>query len=439
MVTSAVGTLGHCAQRKAVACFQMEQLITDASECNRLCSALRRRESDTALPCCSNNHHCLDTIWDVFNRSVSASGGTAGLELGVASPQFSESTKDIPKALQLVQRSDWTVLAIGSDTSQEGEVRDRLNTSLSDAQKALVKAVLDTNKPVVVIVTSSAGLSIDIVKEMAHSRKNTAVIDAGFLCDNQRALPDTTFGKRNRLGKLAHTIYPESFSLSDLPIPTARECGCNFTAPMSPNQYKICTSCSTGFLNMSWRSFPGVSPGRSYRYYEKTPLWPFGYGLSLTKFTLKPTSSTALALDSATPMETVGELRIAKLTVKNVGPLAGDEVIMAFFSVDRSSLRLPMDSAGATLDVTVPKRQLFAVQRVSLTVGSEAIIEFSYSPESFSLVDEAGTRRVVEGKFFVQFTNGVDLFVNMSVTVNAPSVITTLPNGWNTIRPKIMD
>ena len=384
---------------------------------------------------CYNQHHCLDTIFDVFNHSVSAANGTASLELGVATPKFTESVEDIPKALQLVQRSDWTVLAIGSDTSQEGEVRDRLNISLSDAQKALIKGVLATEKPVVVVVTSSAGLGIDIVKDMATGRKDTAVVDAGFLCDNQRALPDTILGKRNRLGKLAHTVYPEAFALHDLPIPTARECGCNFTAPMLPGQYEICTSCSKGFFNMSWRSSAGVSPGRSYRYYEKEPLWPFGWGLSLTRFTLAPTSPATLALASATPMQTESELRSVKLTVKNIGPLAGDEVVMAFFTAHKGSLQLPFDDVtGATLDVTVPKRQLFAARRVNLAVGEEVVVEFAYSPESFALVDEAGTRRVLAGRYSVEFTNGVDLSVNMSMslTVNATSVITKLPSGWNT-------
>lgn len=384
---------------------------------------------------CYNQHHYLDTIFDVFNDSVPACGGTAALELGVATPAFTESTTDIPKALQLVQRSDWTVLAIGSDTSQEGEVRDRLNISLSYAQKALIKAVLATDKPVVVIVTSSAGLGIDIVKDMATGRKDTAVVDAGFLCDNQRALPDTVLGKRNRLGKLAHTVYPEAFALNDLPIPTAHECGCNFTASMSPQQYQTCTSCSKGFFNMSWRSSPGLSPGRSYRYYEEEPLWPFGFGLSMTRFTLALTSPVApsSASATATPMQTVGDLRSVKLTVNNIGPLAGDEVVMAFFTANKSSLQLPLDDVtGATLDVTVPKRQLFAAQRVSLAVGSKAVVEFAFSPESFALVDEAGTRRVLAGRFNVEFTNGIDLSVNMSLTVNASSVITKLPSGWNT-------
>ena len=79
-------------------------------------------------------------------------------------------------------------------------------------------------------------------------------------------------------------------------------------------------------------------------------------------------------------------------------------------------------------------RELFAARRVSLAVGAEAVVECQFQFQSFALVDEAGTRRVLAGRYSVEFTNGVDLSVNMSMslTVNATSVITKLPSGWNT-------
>ena len=77
-------------------------------------------------------------------------------------------------------------------------------------------------------------------------------------------------------------------------------------------------------------------------------------------------------------------------------------------------------------------RELFAARRVSLAVGAEAVVECQFQFQSFALVDEAGTRRVLAGRYSVEFTNGVDLSVNMSLTVNTTSVITRLPSGWNT-------
>ena len=114
---------------------------------------------------------------------------------------------------------------IAADTSMEGEGNDRLNTSLSHAQKALGTAILATGTPTVVIIVNGGAVSIDTLlePETAGSFRPAAVVEAGYPCDNMQALAELIFGRSNRWGKLAYTIYRENYTLNELPIPTGEE------------------------------------------------------------------------------------------------------------------------------------------------------------------------------------------------------------------------
>jgi beta-glucosidase len=125
--------------------------------------------------------------------------------------------------------------------------------------------------------------------------------------------------------------------------------------------------------------------GRTYRYFEGAPLYPFGYGLSYTAFTY-----SELTLP-ASPV-TAGNSVIAEVTVTNTGSRAGDEVAQLYLSFPR----VP----GA------PLRALRAFQRVHLEAGASQKLRFELQPRDLSMVTEAGTPIVAEGEYTISVGGG---------------------------------
>jgi len=117
---------------------------------------------------------------------------------------------------------------------------------------------------------------------------------------------------------------------------------------------------------------------RTYRYFKGAPLYPFGFGLSYTKFAysgLKP---------SAARLQAGGNLGV-DVTVKNVGTRAGDEVAQLYLSFPK----LPM----------MLIRALRAFQRVNLKAGESRTLHFNLSPRDLSSVMPDGDRKVVPGAY----------------------------------------
>ena len=196
---------------------------------------------------------CMDTILDVI-RGTNAGGATSfaqGVPRQVngrtqcdsahscADWRSNFNTSGVAAAAALAKDAEVVVLVLGIDTYMEGEGNDRLNTSLSFAEKALVKAVLATGVPVVAVVVHGGSVSLDPLLPTDGSPKPAAIVDAGYLCDNQQALADLLFGLTNQWGKLAATIYSEAFALEENPIPSALDCGCDGSVAA----YRTCCSC----------------------------------------------------------------------------------------------------------------------------------------------------------------------------------------------------
>ena len=125
--------------------------------------------------------------------------------------------------------------------------------------------------------------------------------------------------------------------------------------------------------------------GRTYRYFEGTPLYPFGYGLSYTTFTYS--GLTVLA----SPV-TAGNSVIAEVTVTNTGKRAGDEVAQLYLSFPK----IP----GA------PLRALRAFQRVHLEAGASQKLHFELQPRDLSMVTEDGVPIVADGAYTMSVGGG---------------------------------
>jgi beta-glucosidase len=125
--------------------------------------------------------------------------------------------------------------------------------------------------------------------------------------------------------------------------------------------------------------------GRTYRYFTGTPLYPFGYGLSYTKFSYSKLSVSAGAVEAGQPVA-------VEVTVTNTGTRAGDEVAQLY-------LEFPA-VAGA------PLRALRGFERVHLEPGASQRVRFELKPRDLGMVTEVGTPIVAEGKYTVSVGGG---------------------------------
>jgi beta-glucosidase len=125
--------------------------------------------------------------------------------------------------------------------------------------------------------------------------------------------------------------------------------------------------------------------GRTYRYFEGQPLYPFGYGLSYSKFVYSGLHLSADELHA-------GDSLHVEASVHNDSDREADEVAQLYLSFPK----LP----GA------PLRALRGFTRVHLAAGETRKVEFALDPRDLSLVNEAGDRMVSAGKYQVSVGGG---------------------------------
>jgi beta-glucosidase len=125
--------------------------------------------------------------------------------------------------------------------------------------------------------------------------------------------------------------------------------------------------------------------GRTYRYFENEPLWPFGYGLSYTTFKYSKLTLPRTPVNAGDPLD-VG------VTVTNSGSVAGDEVAQVY-------LKFPA-VPGA------PIRALRGFQRIHLAPGANQRVEFHLQSRDLSMVTDAGDIIVAQGKYGVSVGGG---------------------------------
>jgi len=262
-------------------------------------------------------------------------------------PHFAE--RQIEEAVSLAKQADVAVVVLGLSAALEGEEMtvntegflggDRTDIALPKGQEALLKAVTATGKPVVLVLLNGSALAVNWANDNVP-----AILDAWYPGEEGgTALADVLFGDYDPGGRLPVTFYK---SVDQLP-------------PFTD-------------YNMS---------GRTYRYFKGDPLYPFGFGLSYTKFkydNLKLSANNVKAGD---------DLRITA-EVRNVGERAGDEVVQLYLS-----------DVAAT--VPVPIRSLAGVKRIFLKPGERQIVSFVLTSEQMSIIDDSGKRLIEPGEFLM--------------------------------------
>ena len=255
-----------------------------------------------------------------------------------------EDRKLIAVAVDTAKSADVALLVLGGneDTNKEAwadnHLGDRDSLELFGQQNDLVRAVLATGKPTIVMLINGGPLAINYIAE------NVPTILEGFYLGQETgvAVADILFGDYNPAGKL-----PISF-------------------PRSVGQLPI-------YYNQK------PSARRGYLFTDKSPLFPFGFGLSYTTFSYgKPSVTPARIAPS-------GQATVS-VAVTNTGQRAGDEIVQLYIHDLVSS-------------VTRPLIELKDFKRISLQPGETKTVEFTITPDKLRFYDLNMNRVVEPGTF----------------------------------------
>jgi beta-glucosidase len=262
-------------------------------------------------------------------------------------PHFAE--RQIDEAVIAARQADVAVLVLGLSAALEGEEMtvstegfrggDRTDIALPKGQEALLKAVTATGKPVVLVLLNGSALAVNWANDNVP-----AIVDAWYPGEEGgTALADVLFGDYNPGGRLPVTFYK---SVDQLPP----------------------------FTDYSMQ-------GRTYRYFKGEPLYPFGFGLSYTRFRYDNLKFSAAKINAGADVTVTAE-------VQNTGIKAGDEVAQLYVT----------DVAAS---VPVPIRSLAGVKRVFLKPGETQKVSFVLNREQMSIIDDNGKRVIEPGEFLI--------------------------------------
>lgn len=234
-------------------------------------------------------------------------------------------------AVEAAAKSDVAIVIIGNDPvsgnidwavtqmdSEGREAADRRTITLERHDEGLLHAVLKANKNTILVLVSNFPYAInkaqDTIPSIVHMTQNSQEMGS--------ALADVLFGDYNPAGRLVQT-WPKS--LDQVP----------------------------DIMDYNIRN------GRTYMYFKGEPLYPFGYGLSYTKFEYSNLKVSSVELKAD------GTLTVS-VDVENIGKLDGEEVVQLYVEYVNSS-------------VERPKKELKAFKRVMIEAGKKASVELSFT------------------------------------------------------------
>jgi beta-glucosidase len=261
----------------------------------------------------------------------------------------------IAEAVEAAKSADTIVMVLGDNeqTAREAwadnHLGDRASLDLIGQQNDLARAIFALNKPTVVLLLNGRPLSVNLLAQQAD-----ALLECWYMGqETGHAVADLLFGRANPGGKL--------------PVSIARDPG------QLPMFYNRKPSSRRGYID-------GVT----------TPLYPFGYGLSYTRFEISEPrlESARIGVDGSTRV---------RVDVRNTGSRRGDEVVQLYIRDDVSS-------------VTRPLLELKGFQRVTLEPGQQRTVSFDIRHSDLWFYN-ADMKRVVEPGTFTIFAgpNSVDL------------------------------
>ena len=231
-------------------------------------------------------------------------------------------------AVEAAIKADLVILVLGLDPSLENASTDRRDIGLPDSQEGLLEQIAELHRPTILVLLNGGPVSTPVAKTQVP-----AIVEAWYPgASGGTAIADVLTGAYNPSGKLPVTVYR---GIDQLP---------NLANPLAP---------------------------RGYRYSIYRPLFPFGSGMSYTRFAYS-NLNVPMLLERGKPV-------IVGVNVKNVGKLDGDEVAELYVSHQNPP-------------ATTPRIALKAFRRIHLKAGESRRIVFSLTEKDLAMIHEDGTK-----------------------------------------------
>jgi beta-glucosidase len=228
--------------------------------------------------------------------------------------------------------------------SEEGfKGGDRTSIDLPRPEEELLEALAAVGKPVVLVLANGSALAVNWANQHVN-----AILESWYPGEEGgTAIAQTLSGTNNPAGRLPVSFYT---GVDQLPA----------------------------FEDYAMK-------GRTYRYFEGKPLYPFGHGLSYTTFSYRGLRLPKKTINAGDPLT-------AEVTVTNTGKREGDEVVQLYLSFP--------GVPGA------PLRALRGFRRVHLQPGESKSVRFELKDRDLSMVNEAGEPIIAEGKYSLSIGGG---------------------------------
>ncbi len=237
----------------------------------------------------------------------------------------------LKEAVEAARKADVVVAAVGEASEMSGESSSRSDITLPESQKKLVRALVQTGKPVVLVMMSGRPLALEEENELTTAMLQTW--HAGSEAGN--AIADVLFGDYNPSGKLTAT-FPRN--VGQVPIYYSQR---TTGRPATSEEFKKFQS--------------------NYLDVPNSPLFPFGYGLSYTTFSY---GDVKLNKNSMKPNEAI----TATVTLTNTGKYDGEEVVQLYIR-------------DVVCSITRPVKELKGFQKVFLKAGESKEVSFKITAE----------------------------------------------------------
>lgn len=246
--------------------------------------------------------------------------------------------------------ADAVVLVVGLDETVEGEemagksiTGDKQDLFLPECQRHLIKTCCDSGTPVILVNMTGSAIDFDYGNDHA-----AAIIQAWYPgAMGGKAVSDLILGEFSPSGRLPVTFYRNDQSIPDF------------------EDYSM--------------------EGRTYKFIKEKPLYPFGYGLSYTRFEYSDFILDAQTIQPGDPLN-------CSVAIKNTGTRAGKEVIQLYLRDEDASVR-------------VPRHKICGMKSLFLDPEEQKTITFTIDAEQFAIIDEQGEFQYESGMFTL-FTGG---------------------------------